>query len=135
MLEKFSPCKRLIQQIKSEQLAQFHFILGLLLNMENSDPEIGLNENRTKLAALACFLKSSMISKPNSFASDHDTNESNDLLRLVERESALRYSIIGNWILFIVAKFFGDDQLEFFEHIYKFSADNDVCLFLAFLFN
>lgn len=134
-LNKSKSTHRIIEQIKCEQIAQFYFIVGLMLNINDASETVDSDEfakNKTKLVTMTCFLKSSLISKPNSFDSEKeneaefDVNLERDLLKLMQRESALRYSIVGNWILFVSNKCFNEDQLELFEQISEFSAQNDV---------
>ena len=88
-----------------------------------------------RLSTLMCFVKSSLISKPNSFEADLDAESSqadHDLMRLVQRDSALRYSIIGNWITYVVGKHFDDDQIELVEQLSKFATYIDVNLAHSF---
>lgn len=141
-LDNLKSNKRIINVIKSEQLSQFYFLVGLMLNRVSAHEPQSFANDKVKMSAILCFLKSSLISKPNtvmseqeSSASQIDANVGKDLLKFVQRESALRYSIIGNWFLFVARSYFNDDQIELLEAINSFSAQNNVCpLFLVTLF-
>lgn len=100
------------------------------------------------MLAMIFMLKSTLLSKPTSFDADltvqsstkstgkklnEDEAVTSDLIRFVHRESALRYSIIGNWLQYVVSRNFDDDQIELVERLKMFNAENDVCYFYSFL--
>lgn len=108
----------------------------LLYGPSASDNAESFKLSEMRLSTLMCFVKSSLISKPNSFEADLDAESSqadHDLMRLVQRDSALRYSIIGNWITYVVGKHFDDDQIELVEQLSKFASYIDVISLSIFL--
>jgi hypothetical protein len=144
---------QIIEQIIAEQLSQFYFVVGLLLTTfpSTTTTETTTESSPTKLMpALTCFLKSSLISKPNSHQLEHhkkptpsngsnndDTSSSSsslllllldEFLKLTHRDSALRYSIVGNWLNFVVNKSFGGDQIEMAEKVKAYGLNQNVNL-------
>jgi hypothetical protein len=86
-----------------------------------------------KLIALFCFTKSNVLSKPNN-NTDHSTDSSkhdpespsHDLIRLIQRDCCWKYSIAGNWLKFVINKYFANDQIEFLKQIKQFSVNTNV---------
>lgn len=131
-ISQFKSPRKLIERAREELTAQVYFIIGLVLcygapwtNNNNNNTQ-RLADNR--LASLMCFVKSSLISKPKNFSVEKSSVcvDNEPLMRLVYRDSALRYSIIGNWIMFVVGKYFDEDQIELVEQLCSFASNTDV---------
>lgn len=127
---------QIIEQIIAEQLSQFYFVVGLLLTTFSNTTTETTTEPKL-MPALTCFLKSSLISKPNSHQLEHHKKPtSNDdtsslllleeFLKLTHRDSAFRYSIVGNWLNFVVNKSFGGDQIEMAEKVKAYGLNQNV---------
>jgi hypothetical protein len=88
-----------------------------------------------KLAALFCLTKANVLSKPNNQlehsaeSSRSDDSTGQDLIRLIQRDCCWRYSIVGNWIRFVVKKHYANDQIEFLKHMDQFSTSTNVIYF------
>lgn len=142
-----------MRSIKNEQLSQFYFLTGLMLLKLNKDntgtkrDELraplmsnerettnSFSSNLSSFACVVCFFKSSTISKPNEFNTVNNNQSSlndqqksiNHMVKLAYRDSALRYSIIGNWFKFVSDRHYAADQFEFFEDIKKFTVNYKV---------
>ena len=126
----------IIEQLKAEQLAQFYFVIGLLLLKYDPNPNaLSSSSVKNKMPTLTCLLKSSLLSKPNLplfFNHEPKLSKKNlllsEFLKFTHRESALRYSIIGNWLNFIVNKSFNGDQIDLAEQIKAYGLVQDVDL-------
>jgi hypothetical protein len=118
--------------VRDEHVAQFYFLIGLMLlrhddasKMSASRPE---EFSSVKFSSFICFLKSSFLSKPNELndwlKSGQGVNM--DVLKLTYRDSAMRYSIIGNWLKSIIDRHYFSDQIEFIDQVKAFSSNKNV---------
>lgn len=142
-LQKLNSDRRTSELIRAELLSQFYFLIGLVTNNSRTDTNI----SNDMMMTLIFFIRSSLISKPTMFEThspalpsstsmsaklkqtqqkDADKQVEDDLLRFFHRESALRYSIVGNWLKFVARKHFDDDLIEMIERIKIFSSSQDV---------
>lgn len=125
--------------VKNELISQIYFVIGLLftkfannLNSTIHDIDSAFKFSVEKLSTLVCFTKSSLISKPNgSFLNQDHFHSSksaltNDFLKLLHRDSTWRYSVIANWLKFIIKKYFSNDQIEFIKQLKLFSDGDQV---------
>ena len=121
--------KQLNDIIISEYQSQYYYILGLfLIKVFKRDYASGLDEDMSNLRscyldANVCFAKSALISMPNpqqSFTNSKNAEEFiPDIIKLVNRESTWRYSIIANWFKYLQSsKLYSNvDQLAFVKKI------------------
>ncbi len=118
--EKYQPYQRIILD---EFKAQYLYVCALLFMRLNSEAD-SFEENIFKLFTL----KSLVISRPNNplflqfleksvnaGKSAGTKKEIIDLVCLVHNDSAWRYSIIGNWLKFMLN---GPDDIEYFKRLH-----------------
>jgi hypothetical protein len=121
--------KQLNDIMISEYHSQYYYIMGLyMIKVFKRDYASGLDEDMSNLRscyldANVCFAKSSLISIPNpqqSFSINKNVEDYvADLIRLINRESTWRYSIIANWFKYLQSsKLYSHiDQLLFVKQI------------------
>lgn len=140
--------------LENELVSQFYFTIGMLLlkfenklsvlDLNTSSSEAGISKKffNQELAAFMCLIKSINLSKPNSLLPHQEhihtskltSNQqiTNDLLKLFHRDSCWRYSIIGNWLKFVLNKYFSNNQIEFLEQLKMFAQKTKVKLILIY---
>lgn len=133
--------------VYNELESQYYYILGLLLlRQENNGSELdktitGLDGNEISsqnVTSFFCLTKSILLSKPNSsflaqdqIGSKHNPIEQvllNDFLKLLHRDSCWKYSIIGNWLRFVITKNYSNDASTLLVLIKNFQLKADVNL-------
>jgi hypothetical protein len=121
--------KQLNDILMNEYHSQYYYIMGLfLIKVFKRNYASGLDEDMSNLRscyleANVCFAKSSLISMPNpqqSFSNSKNLDDFiPDLIKLINRESTWRYSVIANWFKYLQSsKLYSNiDQLLFVKQI------------------
>lgn len=105
---------------QSNEINKLASYLCLSISLYKSiNPQINNNDALSKLQQLSLNKKPKNVSF-NSF-----------LIKISNRNWALRYSVISNWFKYLIRNKYSSDKIDFFKKIDEFNNENDVSDFLS----